>query len=265
MSEKDPRPVCLTIAGVDPSGGAGVLADIKTFSHHDCFGTGAITSLTFQNTTGVFGAATQSAEVVYKQIKAVAEDMEIAAVKTGMLPTLEVIDAVAESIGEFRLPNVVVDPVVRATSGFDLIDDQALSALVENLFPLSTVITPNLAEAERIVGCAIRSLEDLANAGRKMRALGAGAVLIKGGHSFEQVTKRAVDRLFLENGMREFDAPFIDGEPVHGTGCALSSAIAANLAHGKTLIDAIADAKDFVSRGIQNARMVGQGNRPVNV
>jgi len=257
--------VCLTIAGVDPSGGAGVLADIKTFSRLDGFGTGAITSLTFQNTTGVFGAASQSAETVYRQIKAVAEDMKIAAVKTGMLPTREVIETVAKCIEEFRLKNIVVDPVVRSTSGFDLIDDEALDALVEKLFPLATVVTPNLAEAERIVGRKISSLDELHSAGKKMLDLGASAVLIKGGHSIENAPEKAVDRLYLANEMREFEAEFIAGEPVHGTGCALSAAIAANLAHSKDLFAAIEDAKGFVTDAIRSSVAVGHGNRPVNI
>lgn len=265
MNDSGTRPVCMTIAGVDPSGGAGVLADIKTFSRHGCFGTGAITSLTFQNTTGVFGAASQSAEVVYEQIKAVAEDMKIGAVKTGMLPTRDVIETVANCVAEFRLQNLVVDPVVRSTSGFDLIDDAALAALVEKLFPLAVVVTPNLAEAERIVGSKIASVDEMHTAGRKMLGLGAKAVLIKGGHSIEAVPEKAVDRLYLADEVREVEAEFIAGEPVHGTGCALSAAIAANLAHGKDLFAAIEDAKAFVTGAIRNAVMVGQGNRPVNV
>lgn len=265
MNDKDPRPVCLTIAGVDPSGGAGVLADIKTFSRHACFGTGAITSLTFQNTTGVFGAAAQSADTVYEQIKAVAVDMRIAAVKTGMLPTRAVIETVAECIEEFHLQNIVVDPVVRSTSGFDLIDDEALAALVEKLFPLAAVVTPNLAEAERIVGCKILSLGDLHSAGKRMLDLGAKAVLIKGGHSFEAAPEKAVDRLYLAEEVLEFEADFIAGEAVHGTGCALSAAIAANLACGKQLFTAIEDAKGFVTDAIRSAVKVGHGNRPVNV
>ncbi|MCE7963049.1 MAG: bifunctional hydroxymethylpyrimidine kinase/phosphomethylpyrimidine kinase [Acidobacteria bacterium ACB1] len=265
MNDNGTRPVCMTIAGVDPSGGAGVLADIKTFSRHGCFGTGAITSLTFQNTTGVFGAASQSAETVFEQIKAVAEDMKIGAVKTGMLPTREVIETVARSFEEFRLPNIVVDPVVRSTSGFDLIDDEALAALVEKLFPLAVVVTPNLAEAERIVGSKIASLDEMHTAGKEMLDLGAKAVLIKGGHSFEAVPEKAVDRLYLADGVREFEAEFIAGEPVHGTGCALSAAIAANFAHGKDLFTAIKEAKAFVTGAIRNAVMVGRGNRPVNI
>lgn len=265
MNGENLRPVCLTIAGVDPSGGAGVLADIKTVSKHHCFATGAITSLTFQNTMGVFGAATQSADTVYRQIKAVAEDMPIAALKTGMLPSREVIEAVAACIVEFDLKNVVVDPVVRSTSGFDLIDDEALAALVEKLFPLAVVVTPNLAEAERIVGRGIASIDDLSAAGRKMLDLGAAAVLIKGGHSFERAPEKAVDRLYFGEEVREFTAEFIQGEPVHGTGCALSAAIAANLARGKELFDSIAEAKAFVTDAIRSAAKVGRGNRPVNL
>ena len=191
--------------------------------------------------------------------------MEIAAVKTGMLPTREVIEAVAASIAEFELRNLVVDPVVRSTLGFDLIDDAALDALVEKLFPLAAVVTPNLAEAERIVGGRIVSIDGLNSAGAKMLGRGANAVLIKGGHSFEDRPAKAVDRLYRRDETKKFEAEFIAGEPVHGTGCTLSSAIAANLAHGKPLYDAIGDAKRFVTDSIRTAVMVGHGNRPVNI
>jgi hydroxymethylpyrimidine kinase/phosphomethylpyrimidine kinase len=253
----------MTIAGVDPSGGAGVLADIRTFAKHGCYAAGVVTSLTFQNTTGVFGSADQTGDTVYRQIKAVAEDMPIAALKTGMLPSRDVIEAVAQAVEEFDLKNIVVDPVVRSTSGYDLIDDDALTALTELLFPLALVVTPNLAEAERIAGFQITSVEELDKAGSRMLGFGAEAALIKGGHTFEKDSAKATDRLYRADGRDSFETPFIKGEPVHGTGCALSAAIAANLAHGDDLLLSIGKAKDFVTEAIKNAVAVGRGNRPV--
>ncbi|HEX9960810.1 MAG TPA: hydroxymethylpyrimidine/phosphomethylpyrimidine kinase, partial [Pyrinomonadaceae bacterium] len=174
--------VALTIAGLDPSGGAGIIADIKTFSAFGCFATAAVASLTFQNTVGVFGAVNQTAESVRRQVEPVLQDFTVSALKTGMLPTREVIEEVARLVRENNLGNFVVDPVVRSTSGFDLIDDAALQALIEKLFPLSTVITPNIPEAERIARMKIETVEDIRRAAEIMRNLGAKAVLIKGGH-----------------------------------------------------------------------------------
>ncbi len=176
------QPVCLTIAGVDPSGGAGIIADIKTFSAFGCFATAAIASLTFQNTQGVFGASNQTAETVRAQVLPVLDDMEVAALKTGMLPTGEIIEEVARIVAEYKLENFVVDPVVRSTSGFDLITDAALKVLIEKLFPLSIVITPNIPEAERITGMKIENVEDIRRAAKIMQSFGAKNVLIKGGH-----------------------------------------------------------------------------------
>src|SRR6185369_13595261 len=175
-SEK--QPVCLTIAGVDPSGGAGIIADIKTFSAFGCFATAAIASLTFQNTQGVYGAVHQRAETVRAQVLPLLEDFEIVALKTGMLPTGEIIEEVARIVAENNLKNFVVDPVVRSTSGFDLIDDDALKILIEKLFPLATVITPNIPEAERITGMKIENLEDIREAAKIMKSFGAKNVLI---------------------------------------------------------------------------------------
>ena len=162
----DRQPVCLTIAGLDPSGGAGIIADIKTFSALGCFAAAAITSVTFQNTTGVFGAVHQTAGSVQMQVEPVIDDYEIAAIKTGMLPTSEIIEEIARIIKEHRLKNVIVDPVVRSTSGFDLIDDEALVALIKNLFPLADLITPNIPEAERIAGIEINSPDAIVSACR---------------------------------------------------------------------------------------------------
>src|SRR3954465_7973538 len=175
-------PIALTIAGFDPSGGAGIVADVKTFTALGCFSTAAITSLTFQNTLGVFGAAHQTAETVRAQILPVVEDFRVAAAKTGMLPTREIILEVARLFRETELPAPVVDPVVRSTSGYDLIDDDALGVLIKELIPLARLVTPNIPEAERMTGLSIKDEEGMRRAARAMREMGARAVLVKGGH-----------------------------------------------------------------------------------
>ncbi|MGH9948195.1 MAG: bifunctional hydroxymethylpyrimidine kinase/phosphomethylpyrimidine kinase [Pyrinomonadaceae bacterium] len=305
--------ICLTIAGLDPSGGAGIIADIKTFEAFGCFATAAISSITFQNTTGVFGAAHQTAESIRGQVEPILQDYNIAAIKTGMLPTREVIREVAELIRKNNLKNIVVDPVVRSTSGFDLIDNDALQCLIENLFPLADLITPNIPEVERIYGVAIESERDIADAAEIMHSQGARNVLIKGGHlsnadsalqkpAREQGryahlrTKRAgperecnmqkparskgettgtqaslpahhtaTDYLFLSGDLHKIDGPFYETTATHGTGCVLSAAIAANLALGKSLLEAVRIAKAFVNQAIRTAPMIGHGHSPINV
>ncbi len=259
--------VCLTIAGLDPSGGAGIIADIKTFSAFGCYATAAIASITFQNTKGVFGAVHQTAETIRGQVEPVLQDFHIAAVKTGMLPTREVIEETARLIRENDLTNIVVDPVVRSTSGFDLIDDFALTALIELLFPISSVVTPNIQEAERITGVSIRAEEDIVKAATMIRSMGAHNVLIKGGH-FEAETvssQKARDYLFTDKGHTLFDADYIDTTSTHGTGCTLAAAIAANLALGKDLKDAISISKSFVNEAIRTAPDLGSGHSPINI
>ncbi len=255
------QPICLSIAGLDPSGGAGVIADIKTFAAFGCFGAAAITSVTFQNTTGVFGAENMSAATVRRQIEPVFDDYDFAAVKTGMLPTREIIETVAEIIAERRPPYFVVDPVVRSTSGFDLIDDAALAVLCEILFPLATIVTPNLPEAERITGTKITDAVSLELAGREIRGMGAKNVLIKGGHSTGAM---AVDTLFTSSGTDEFVSEFIGTRSTHGTGCTLSAAIAANLSLGNDLHTAIQAAKNYVTEAIRTAPGIGKGHGPLN-
>ena len=259
--------VCLTIAGLDPSGGAGIIADIKTFSAFGCFATAAISSITFQNTTGVFGAVHQAAGTIRGQVEPVLKDFEIAAVKTGMLPTREVIEETARLIVENSLPFVVVDPVVRSTSGFDLIDDEALKVLTEMLFPVSTIVTPNIQEAERITGMAIHTEADIENAARIIQSMGAKNVLIKGGH-FESETisnQKARDYFFTSDAKAVFAADFIDTTATHGTGCTLAAAIAANLALGKELKEAVAISKAFVNKAIRTAPGLGHGHSPINI
>lgn len=258
--------ICLTIAGLDPSGGAGIIADIKTFTAFGCFATSAITSITFQNTTGVFGAIHQNAESVRGQIEPILQDFTISALKTGMLPTREIIGEVARLVRENDLQNFVVDPVVRSTSGFDLIDNQALQILIENLFPLAEIVTPNLPEAERITKMKIENEQDIEKAARIMQSMGAKNVLIKGGHfgKAEGGRRKAEDFLFEGQKRRTFEAEFIETNATHGTGCTLAAAIAANLALEKSLIEAVEIAKKFVTKAICTAPNIGRGHSPIN-
>jgi hydroxymethylpyrimidine kinase/phosphomethylpyrimidine kinase len=252
--------VALTVAGFDPSGGAGVVADVKTFTAFGCFAAAAVTSLTYQNTTGVFGAAHQTAEAVRAQVLPVVEDMAVAGVKTGMLPTREIIREVARLVRECGLPAPVVDPVVRSTSGYDLIDDEALDSLKRELLPLARVATPNVPEAERITGLRIRGEEEMRRAARMMREMGARAVLVKGGH----LTGRALDLLDDGGEVRTFSAERVESTSTHGTGCTLSAALAACLARGMALADAVAVSKNFVTEAIKSAPGLGRGHGPVN-
>ena len=256
--------IALTIAGVDPSGGAGTIADVRTFAAFGVFPTAAIASITFQNTQGVFGAEHQSADSVRRQIIPILDDYEVSAVKTGMLPTREVIETVAAIIAERQLKNIVVDPVVRSTSGFDLIDDAALRSLIEKLFPLADLITPNIPEAERISGVAIESESDIHDAASVMRELGAKNVLIKGGH-LRATVGIAKDFLFIGEELRVFEEDYWETTATHGTGCTLSSAIAANLAWGNDLVTSVEIAKRFVNEAIRTAPMIGRGHSPINI
>src|SRR5215216_1750891 len=174
--------VVLTIAGLDPSGGAGIVADIKTIAAFGCFPAAALTSITFQNTTGVFGAEHQSAATLRAQVEPIVQDLSVAAAKTGMLPTAEIVAEVARVFEEESLPAPVVDPVVVATSGDVLIHDEAFQILKTKLFPLARIVTPNIPEAEKLAGFSIRSEVDLRHAAQAIQSLGARAVLVKGGH-----------------------------------------------------------------------------------
>ncbi len=268
--------IALTIAGVDPSGGAGTLADVKTFAAFGVFPTAAIASITFQNTQGVYGAEHQSGESVRAQIIPILDDYEVNAVKTGMLPTLEVIEAVAAILEERKLKNIVVDPVVRSTSGFDLINDAALRSLIKKLFPLADLITPNIPEAERISGVAIETEKDIYDAAKIMQKMGAKNVLIKGGHlSIQDLLgfkvqnnadgPQVTDFLFIGDELTIHSAEYLQTSATHGTGCTLSSAIAANLALGQNLNTSVSTAKDFVHEAIRTAPMIGRGHSPINI
>ena len=253
-------PVALTVAGFDPSGGAGIVADVKTFTAFGCFAAAAVTSLTYQNTTGVFGAAHQTAEAVRAQVMPVVEDFSVAGAKTGMLPTREIIREVARLFRETSLPAPVVDPVVRSTSGFDLIDDAALDALKRELLPLARVVTPNIPEAERITGLRVRDRAGMLEAARAVRALGARAVLVKGGH----LEGDALDLLDDDGRVSTFTAPRVETTSTHGTGCTLAAGIAACLARGMSLAESVEASKRFVTEAIRTAPRLGHGHGPIN-
>ncbi len=261
-------PVVLTIAGVDPSGGAGVLADVRTIAAFGCFPAAAITSLTFQNTTGVFGSAHQTAEVLNSQIIPVIEDSHIAAVKTGMLPTAEIVEAVVKLCEAGKLPAPVVDPVMLSTSGHDLIDERAFDLLKNCLLKQARLVTPNIPEAERFVGFEIRTETDMRRAAQEMQSWGVRAVLIKGGHrpTPNETTgaNEAIDLLLDQAGVvSTFRSEYLDVGDVHGSGCTLSAAIAACLAKEMTLAEAVAEAKSFVAEAIRSSQPIGRGARPL--
>ena len=252
----------LIIAGYDPSGGAGVLADAKAVAAMECYGAAAITSLTFQNTKGVFGAEHQSAETLAAQLEPIFDDFAVDAVKTGMLPTAETIAATVAALEAHAHGPVVVDPVVRSTSGFDLVDEAALGALVTRLFPLAAVVTPNVVEAERITGERVESHADMARAARAMVKMGAAAALVTGGHL--ELDGLAVDVLFDGVSVHTFSDRRVASTSTHGTGCTLASAIAAGLARGRSLAVAVAAAKTYVTEAIRRAPGLGGGHGPLD-
>lgn len=251
----------LTIAGSDPSGGAGIQGDLKTFSAHGVYGMAVITALTAQNTVGVRDAFDVPPEFVRAQLEAVLDDLPVGAAKTGMLSVPETIEAVASVIGSRGLPFLVVDPVMVATSGDPLLRDDAVDVLVAHLFPLATLITPNVPEAQRLTGMEIRTVEQMRAASEALVRRGARGVLITGGHLEGD---RVVDLLHAGGAFREYAATRLDTPHTHGTGCALAAAIAAHLALGAALPDAVARARAFVRKGIERAVVLGRGHNPLN-
>ncbi len=254
--------IVLVIAGFDPSAGAGILADVKTVSALGCYATAAVTSLTFQNTLGVFGAEHQTASTLASQIEPIFDDFDVAAIKTGMLPTADAVDVTSEAISKRRHVPTVIDPVVRSTSGFDLVDDAALGVIVSRLFPLASVVTPNILEAERITGVSISTTADMERAARELVRMGASAALVTGGHL--DAHGMAVDVLFDGREMVTFSDERIESTSTHGTGCTLASAIAAHLALGRDLPAAVAEAKAYVSKAIRSAPRLGHGHGPLD-
>ena len=290
-AEKNDQPKVLTIAGFDPSGGAGIIADIRTFVHFGCHPAAAITSLTFQNSQAVFGAAHETPEALCAQILPIVEEFRIDAVKVGMLPTAELVRAVAGLIREGRLPSPIVDPVMQSSSGHRLMEDDAFEVFVTELLPLTRLLTPNIPEAEKLAGMNILGEEEMQQAAARIRELGARAVLIKGGHLGTQASRllqsssegaggtpayptreaagrtpaypsEAIDLLDDQGEVTRFRGEWIETQPVRGTGCMLSSGIAAGLARKMPLSEAVAAAKQFVAYQIQISRQDPEGQIP---
>lgn len=257
MNSSAPSPVALTIAGSDSGGGAGLQADLKVWEAQGVFGASVVTCVTAQNTCEVRAVDVISADRVCLQMDAVFDDLDVVAVKTGLLPTPAMVEEVAASLQRRRARPLVVDPVLVATSGDALARDGVAAALVDSLFPLATLVTPNLDEARALTGRRVETLADMRDAARDLVGRGARAVLVKGGH----LPGAAVDVLLDEGGFEEFAAPRIDVGSVHGTGCALSAAIAGGFARGRPGREAVGAAKRLLSRGLENVTSVGRGAR----
>ncbi|MDP2647564.1 MAG: bifunctional hydroxymethylpyrimidine kinase/phosphomethylpyrimidine kinase [Desulfobacterales bacterium] len=252
--------VALTIAGSDPSGGAGIQADIKTFQAHGVYGLSAITAVTVQNTQKVYAVQEIRPEIVYDQISRLFEDIEIHAVKIGMVSRIRLIDSVAAALSRVNRPPVVLDPVMISTSGFALLKFNAGKALVKRLFPLADVVTPNIHEARALTGKEIRNVAQMKEAAREILELGAPKVVIKGGHLVETAT----DVLYDGKEFRTLDGQRIQTRNAHGTGCTFSSAIAANLALGKDFFEAAENAKAYITEAIKHSLSIGKGSGPTH-
>ncbi len=254
--------IALTIAGSDSGGGAGIQADLKTFHQFGVFGTSAIVALTAQNTRGVTAVHAVPPDMVAAQLEALADDLPPSGTKSGMLATAEIVEIVADGIARHSFPNYVLDPVMVASSGDRLLDREAERTVVERLVPLAALVTPNLDEAAILVGEAVGSPEKMERAGKELLRMGAGAALIKGGHLADG--SDVTDVLVTQDEVRTFRHRRLDTASTHGTGCTLSAAIAAGLALGRPLRQAVEDALDFVHRAIASAPALGGGHGPLN-
>ncbi len=252
----------LTIAGSDSSGGAGIQADIKTMTCNGIFAMSAITALTAQNTTGVTAIMEVKPEFLKEQIKAVVTDIFPDAVKTGMVSSSALIKVISDSIKEYGLKNIVVDPVMVATSGAKLITDEAIETLKKELLPLATVITPNIPEAEVLFASKIQNETDMERAAKEISSKFGCAVLLKGGHSLNDANDYLFDAKSGNDGIW-FYGKKINNPNTHGTGCTLSSAIAANLAKGQKLSDAVRNAKTYISGALEAMLDLGKGSGPL--
>jgi hydroxymethylpyrimidine/phosphomethylpyrimidine kinase len=248
--------IALTIAGSDSGAGAGVQADLKTFAAHGVYGASVITAVTAQNTVGITQVLPLPADLVTAQMEAIAGDMRIDVVKTGMLPTAAIVEAVAAAVDMLELPKLVVDPVMAATSGDPLADDEAVAAMKAELLCRALAVTPNVREAERLSGVPIHTVSDMREAARRILPLGPSAVIVTGGHV---PGPDVVDVLF--DGVRtfEFSSPRVHRHATHGTGCTFASALAANLALGYPLPDAVQRAKAYVVGAIRHSPPIGGG------
>jgi hydroxymethylpyrimidine/phosphomethylpyrimidine kinase len=251
----------LTIAGSDPSGGAGIQADLKTFAAHHVYGLSVITAVTAQNTTGVAGFEALSSDLVALQLETIVSDIRPDAAKTGMLGTAAVVEAVAAAVADLDIPLLVVDPVMVAKSGDSLIDDEAVAAVKTELLRRALVVTPNVPEAEVLSGITIRTEHDRREAAKLILALGPSAVIIKGGHLGSAAI---VDLLYDGHRFQEFGIDRVAGRNTHGTGCAFAAALAAHLALGHSLADAVPDVQRYIAGAIARAPNLGRGHGPMD-
>jgi hydroxymethylpyrimidine/phosphomethylpyrimidine kinase len=256
-------PVVLTIAGFDPSSGAGVTADIKTIAAHGCYGVACISALTVQSTAGVRRVEPVSPDLVGETLRELIADIEISAVHIGMLGSAKVVKVVAEFLATEKLPNIVLDPILKSTSGAELVDSVGARLLLERLVPMSTVVTPNLDEASALSGLAVTNPDQMRAAAAKLHALGAAAVVVTGGH-----LDKAIDLLSFttKRGMEQelFKSDRQRSNSTHGTGCAFATAMACHLAQGRGLPEAVLLAKAYVTAAISNAHPMGRGVGPVH-
>ncbi|MGB8456003.1 MAG: bifunctional hydroxymethylpyrimidine kinase/phosphomethylpyrimidine kinase [Anaerocolumna sp.] len=250
----------LTIAGSDSSGGAGIQADIKTITVHKMYAMSVITALTAQNTMGVTGIMDVAPEFVEQQLDAVFSDIVPDAVKIGMVSNSAIIRVIARKLDEYKPKAIVIDPVMISTSGFKLITDEARDTLISELLPLGTIVTPNIPEAEVLCGFSITGENDMISAGKAIEASFRGAVLVKGGHLIHD----AMDLLYENGHTYWYRSERVNNPNTHGTGCTLSSAIACNLAAGKTLDDSIKCAKDYLTGALKSMLDLGKGSGPLN-
>ena len=261
MATKQRIPKALTIAGSDSGGGAGIQADLKTFAALGVYGTSATTAVTAQNTLGVTRVQALPPAMVKAQIDAIMSDIGADAVKTGMLANAAIVWAVAAKIREYKLDRVVVDPVMVAASGARLLVAEAVETYKRELFPLATVVTPNVPEAEALTGMKVRTAADQKEAARILKSMGPRYVVVKGGHL---AGRESVDLLFDGRKFTEFRAARIATRNNHGTGCTFASAVTAGLAHGRSIEDSVGAAKRYVTEAIRTAFPVGQGHGPLN-
>jgi hydroxymethylpyrimidine/phosphomethylpyrimidine kinase len=256
-------PVVLTIAGFDPGSGAGITADIKTIAAHGCYGVACITALTVQSTAGVRRVETVDSGLVAETLAELTADVEIAAVHIGMLGSFKIVRTVADFLAERKLPNIVLDPILKSSSGTDLLDAAGARWLTEKLIPLATVVTPNIDEASALTGLPVTDPDEMRTAARKLHEMGASAVVITGGH-----LEKAIDLLsFTGNrGIEQelFKSARLRSNSTHGTGCAFATSVACHLAMGRGLPEAVLLAKAYVAAAISNAHPLGHGTGPVH-
>ncbi len=262
MQIPEPYPRAMTIAGSDSGAGAGIQADLKTFSALGVYGTTVITALTAQNTLGVQAIFELPPEFIGTQIDSIMKDIGTHSAKTGMLASEPIIEIVAEKIRQWKIEKLVIDPVMVAKSGDQLLRDSAISTMLEKLFPLAFVVTPNIPEAERITGRKIKSLDDMKLAAEDLLKLGPKNVVIKGGHL--DSSKEVIDILYDGHKLSTFKANRINSRYTHGTGCTFSAAIAAFLAKGNSVERAVQKAKEYITSAINSAFPVGKGCGPVH-